>query len=607
MESGRNKGKDISAARAALDGEAAPPLAAHHTGPQEETRDDAAGSAGDSSSKPRRPVKSFPDDCPLTPLGMKGQTYFYLDEQRQLVALKARDHSRNQLISLFGTRSGFAHIYWTRYDKEAQPTWKLSADACADSLMAACAARGVWSPEYKVRGPGAWPGDDGALILHAGGEVLVGDRWQLPGLIGKHVYTAGEAGPRPDMAADQSLVSAPLALLESWVWKRGALDAYLAYCWIACAMVGGALRWRPMAWLTGDRGTGKSTLHELLKAVLGGALLHATDATAAGLWQRIGYSSRPVALDEIESEEDNRRQQAVIKLARLASSGGVVVRGGSDHSGAEFTARSCFLFSSILVPPLQPQDRSRIAVLELDPLPKGMPPVLLNPALWARWGEAMLGTIIKRWRRWPQTLHAFQFQMQAQGHSARAADQYGTLLAMGDLLLGGEGLPDGDSVTEWLWQVSPEALVGRQEDVADHDACLAHLLSSQIDLEKASNRKTVAAWLSEAAYANDKNTGFADEPRRKLVRSLLHNVGLAVKSKGGSLYLAVSIQAGEGLSRIFAGTKWGAAAGAAGVWVQSLRRHPQAVPCDVVKLNRVSTRCVLLPLAAVLDEEGDAE
>jgi hypothetical protein len=35
----------------------------------------------------------------------------------------------------------------------------------------------------------------------------------------------------------------------------------------------------------------------------------------------------------------------VIKLARLASSEGVIFRGGSDHVATEFVARSCFYFT----------------------------------------------------------------------------------------------------------------------------------------------------------------------------------------------------------------------------------------------------------------------
>jgi hypothetical protein len=60
----------------------------------------------------------------------------------------------------------------------------------------------------------------------------------------------------------------------------------------------------------------------------------------------------------------------VINLARLASSGGDAHRGGQDHEGHAFKAKTCFLFSSILLPPLLQQDRNRMAILELEKIPR---------------------------------------------------------------------------------------------------------------------------------------------------------------------------------------------------------------------------------------------
>ena len=53
----------------------------------------------------------------------------------------------------------------------------------------------------------------------------------------------------------------------------------------------------------------------------------------------------------------------MLKLMRIASSGGLMLRGGDRHNPVEFRARSCFLFSSINTPPLRPQDLSRMAIL----------------------------------------------------------------------------------------------------------------------------------------------------------------------------------------------------------------------------------------------------
>jgi hypothetical protein len=87
--------------------------------------------------------------------------------------------------------------------------------------------------------------------------------------------------------------------------------------------------------------------------------------------QLLGQQSLPVAIDEAEADEDNRKMLALIKLARQAASGGRIFRGGQDHQGHEFIARSCFLFSSIYVPPLPSAGQEPHGVLELGPLPTG--------------------------------------------------------------------------------------------------------------------------------------------------------------------------------------------------------------------------------------------
>jgi hypothetical protein len=147
-----------------------------------------------------------------------------------------------------------------------------------------------------------------------------------------------------------------VAVLATWNWSRSDTDAHLLFGWIVAAMFGVALDWRPLAWVTGDAGSGKSTLDRLLSIVMGGeqGLVTTTDATEAGLRSVVRQSTLPIAFDEAEA--DNRRMAGVIKFARQAASGGMVLRGSADHKGAEFRVRSCFLFSSILIPPLGDQD-----------------------------------------------------------------------------------------------------------------------------------------------------------------------------------------------------------------------------------------------------------
>src|SRR5690606_4474591 len=150
--------------------------------------------------------------------------------------------------------------------------------------------------------------------------------------------------------------------------------------WIVMAMLAGAMPWRPTVFITGDKSTGKSTFQEVLQDVLDEMLVHAADTTAAGIYHHVGMDAVPVAIDELESEADTRKQKNIINLARVASSGALMLRGSSGGVGLSFQARSAFIFSSINRPPLEPQDLSRLCLLMLHKLPDDTTPITLDKA-----------------------------------------------------------------------------------------------------------------------------------------------------------------------------------------------------------------------------------
>lgn len=552
----------------------------------------------------------LPEGCPVEPLGTRDGVSFYLDVSRQLRALPAREHSRLGVQALFGTRIDLLYEYWPRVNDQGEVTgWR--PEKAAEALMAAAAARGVWDPAERVRGVGCWLGRHGNLVLHCGDQVWVGPGggdaggWRSPGAIDDRVYPADPPRPRFAPAKVPGGEGGPaaelLTLLDTWRWRRGKTDALLLLGWIGTAMLGGALRWRPMAWVTGDRATGKSTLHEMLAIVMGEGIVSVADATGAGIWQKLGHASLPVAIDELEADEDNRRALAIIKLARQAASGAVMLRGGADHKGVEFTARSCFLFSSILIPPMQPQDRSRMAILELEPLVapgeafRG-PPKLDHRRL-AEIGAALRRRLVDGWHRWEATLEAYRQATAATGRGGRGADQLGTLGAAADLLLH-DRAPSGDELEAW----AAGATADEGEAEHDHQHCVAHLVTSIPEIYRSGQRLIVNQWLKRAAgEARGLEAGAQVE-----AVEIIGTFGLRIWRDGeGRRWLAVA-NAHQGLAALFQGTHWAARSGAAGVWVQALRRVPGAQPHAGLRFNGAYSRCTLLPLDAVLlpAEEG---
>lgn len=535
------------------------------------------------------------DDCPVVALGINDDVCYYIDCKRQLRPLSARDHSRLNIMKLFSPKTKYLWDTWPRTNEEgAVVGWK--PEIVAEAMMCAASQAGIIDIVDRVRGPGSWVDEDGKLVFHCGDVLYHGDQELEPGQIGRHIYPAAPEKPRP--SSEPSNVQAAetlLALLNKWNWRRKGTDAHLLLGWIGASLIGGALKWRPMVWMTGDKATGKSTLHEVLNGVHGpGGLIHATDPTAAGLWQSVGHASLPIALDELESEADNRKNQNIIKLARHAASGGTTLRGGSDHKGTSFTVRSCFLFSSILIPPLLGQDVSRMAILQLDNL-EGVSAPRLEPKKLAEIGAVFRKRLMEQWPRFAETLEMYRECLHKTGHGGRSSDQFGTLLACADLLLY-TGLPMAADLTHWGEELKRSTLAEAEDDIADSERCLSHLLSSLCDVFRDGKRRTIGSWIEEAA---GKGNQIVDADANKILATF----GMRVEKKDDKASLLVA-NTHQGMSGIFRDTIWHGMPGSTGVWVQSLRRVSGAEASKTsTNFGGAPARFTRLPLDNIFDED----
>lgn len=586
-------GDGIDRVRAALGG------AASIGPPAPEPPDDGGGwGAGDQWIG-----AGLPPDCPIRPLGKQGMLHYYLDQLGQLVELDPKSHSKNVLFSLMGAEAARLREWFPRYAKGTQIVVGWQAEELAERLMTACARRGVWDVPNRLRGPGAWVEDDGTLLLHCGDGLLLrsaagpdpGGPPRLvaeapPGLRGRYVYPAGPEAPRPGRwvaAGSLNPAERVLQLLETWNWRRGGLDARLLLGWIGAGIVGGALDWRPMAWVTGEAAAGKSTLHLLLKGLLGDALIEAAEASEAGVRQAAGHRSHPVLLDEQEASADNRKVGSLVRLARIAASGAFVLRGGENHVGQSFTARCCFLFSSILIPPMAPQDLRRMAILELRPLAAGAKAPPLVKAELAEIGGTLRARLVAGWPRWAETLAAYREGLADRGHKGGGQDQFGALLAAADLLLH-DGVPDGETVAAMTMGLEASVLADEVDDVPDWEACLRRLRSFQADAWSGGSRRLIGG-LVEGQYRGTSND--ADQVLA------LYGLKLVRGRDGPRVFVANSH---EGTAQLFAGSRW-----AEGVWRQSLGRVPGAA-AGHLRVGGVDSRGVLLPLRALLGWDPDA-
>lgn len=586
----------------------------------------------DDNPEPELPM--LPAGCPVRPLGKLGQVCFYLDEAGQLIALKpGSEHGKGHIINLFGRRADLVHEYWPRFsdktDKEGNRIvtgWK--PEEAAEKLMQACAHAGLFDPAGKERGRGAHRGAEGQLVLHCGDKIYVsgmpaGLGYQDPGLIEGFVYPTGPAVPRPDPDPCGDEVGVELlGLLRSWHWSRPKIDPYLLLGFIPAAMIGGALDWRSHIWVTGDRGTGKSELErKLLAWLFDGGSLRSHNATEASISQILGKQTLPVFLDEIEPSATNNRAMQVLELARLASSGGTRSRGGADHKATEFVAQSSFYFSSILLPPMKPQDRSRMAICELEEIPAGATPPLLDQARIKLMGRRMRRRLVDQFPRFDATLDAYKAVLGRHGHRGRSQDQFGALLACADLLLF-DHVPDAELLEEWGEALRADQFGETATATSDSEEICAFLATS-ITPARGGDLPEPFSRLIERAIGG--RNLIADEVALA-ARERLENHGLKLGcavEKGGDqfgfgpveanqpLYLAVA-SGHEALARLFREKDW-----KGGVWSQSFgrvalqdpmtgepREHGRAIKRVKTRFAGKALWATLVPIAAFVERDG---
>ncbi len=602
---------DLQAVRAML-AEAKPVPRAVQIGPNPGERVNGVG-AGDWKGD----ALGLPPECPVTPLGISGNVCWFLDPIGQVQTLPP-PYNRGQLLGLFLGQDFYLQWAWPKLGNKGVAGF--AAEEAGPCLLRACAAKGPWKAADRIRGRGCWTDGNDNLVVHVGNEVLVSGRYERPGEYDGRVYPAHAKLARPWPAKEELPLNAARILrveLRKWNWQRAEVDQHLLLGWLGCAFLGAALPWRPMIFITGDKGTGKSTLQALIKGVLGDWLVQAADATAAGIYQSIGMDCLAVALDELEAEADNKKDAAVLGLARKASSGAAMLRGSADHNAFEFQARSAFLFSSINAPPLPPQDLSRMGLLRLQKLVPGSVAPALDPTSLGMLGRVLMRQLINQWPRFHDTFNAFAAELGAAGMDGRGQAQFGTLLTVADMIehdgwdearLRFPVETEGDLVP-WRAILRPEHMHEFEDQTENWLGCVAHLLGVRVEAWRGGSRQTVGQicldwWCKESG---DKG-GTGEDIDVTSANKALAQAGLRlVARKEGfrpSWFLFVPNQ-NPLVRELFKDSHWQGAIGA-NVWSGALRQGPRGALWEPAqhRVNGTQYKGTMIRLSGLYGPDG---
>jgi putative DNA primase/helicase len=354
--------------------------------------------------------------------------------------------------------------------------------------------------------------------------------------------------------------------------------------WIGCALVCGAITWRPHMWITGTKGSGKSTLDNLISQIMGNLALHIQgNTTEPGLRQALGGDARPILFDEFEA--DSRSADAVIDAARTAASdnSALIAKGSPEGRPNLYRLRFAAMFSGIIANARREADRSRIVFLEMHPRErteqqrKQIGEALdrfggdFGASLLSRMLEALNGGAFDR------ALSTLRNAIRISGGDERKADVFAHLLAANHVLVCNRDITIVEA------QEQAELIVALDEgEPSDEEECLSHLMGHRITVDYGYVR-TVGEWIGYLQELTP--TG----PVADVVLAELERHG--VKVEGNSMKIANST---TGIRGAYKATRW-----SGGSHWRIIRRLPEADAGGNAWFAGEQSKCTVIPLKIV--------
>ncbi|GCA49287.1 hypothetical protein KGO5_01730 [Sinorhizobium sp. KGO-5] len=577
------------------------------------------------------PHDKMPPGCPITVLGMKGETVYVISATGFLYEVSRWDHPT--LVKLFSPYVNYLKWAWPAFTKAKEDEEgniippkvdRVARDKAVEAIIAEAGRRGTFDPSENVRGRGGWKSGDN-FVWHSGKYLFSTDikpglpvkpdiLRMRPGEHDGYFYAQDSDTMRPwqtPIDAGESPAHQILQDLKTWNWERGYIDPIFTLGWIIAAFLSGALEQRPIIFVTGGPGTGKSALQRYVRSLFENTIFATSNTTAAGIYQTMGHDSRPIAVDEFERKANATKETAIIEIARQAYSGDKGYRGGSDGASSQFELHNAFMFTAILKPHMEQQDKTRMAIMQLNPLKAhGERPVVQD-----YWGRQLLRQVMDGYHdfvarilpKWRQILSDDRLHF-----DSRAIDTYGTLLACAELAVGEQGMIDGGLMaksagsSELDIEVLKDTLefataAERANQTPKWQDVIERLLGCKLDAYKSGERLTVGGVI-EALENKDRSDMDIVEARARLAL-----LGLGVRDRpkddpnnpctGYALAVPMS---DDNLNRLFGDSEF-----ARGGWTDALQLGPEEIvprglakAMKTVKINRAAKTCTLVDLQA---------
>lgn len=519
---------------------------------------------------------NLPDFMPVTALGVDGEKAYFLNTQGQIVALGGKS-GKGDFELLFAGRINLLNWLWPRWNDKAKKIDGWHADHCKQALWNWAGYCGMYNGEEAIRGRGMWRDAKGGLVFHAGDAVYINGKWERPGFHDGNIYIARQTVGKPAHNKIDQPGRLIFESLKTWYYARQDIDPILLLGWIVTAKMGAALFRRPILWLLGSAGVGKSYLQTFIRALMHEALMASSNATPAAIFQTLAVDCVPVCLDEQESKEDSRSTDRLFEIMRASYSGDSLNRGDKDGNAKKYPLRSSFLCSSIGMPPTQNSDDTRMAIIQLMKAKAIQAKEAYTEAEAYKWGQALTRRIMHWWPRWDTLLNMVSMAMkQKAGHSSRSLDTFAPLIA-GFHLATEDELPSVKQLEAYASMIEPKKVTELQARIDDWERCLRHLLGTVPDAMKTKTKKTIGAVIQ--AYFNKEYDGLSEAEISDKLADAMPGMKIGIKYRKGearqpsNAYLFIPVT-DAGLTELFQGTPWAGNKASKGPWALVLRQAP---------------------------------
>jgi hypothetical protein len=285
------------------------------------------------TKRPKYPDK--PNALPFTILGVTDNaTCFFIGRNQRMIETNLSLLTKNNLLQL-------AALTW--WQENFSLEGKMSWDRAIDFVVEMSSAKDF--DNDKIRGRGAWI--DGGNICYHDGKVTTGNASNDVVYLRKREKNIGIATPLPRNGLAKDLFYS----VEKMSFET-EIDAIRLVAWSLLAPFAGALPWRPAILLTGESGSGKSTVIDKIVKPLAAPVMFSGGVTSeAGVRQKIKNDASAIVIEESETDTNKKKRyrEDLFSLMRQSTTNDApsAAKGTRDGRGTSFKLRSMFLFAAI--------------------------------------------------------------------------------------------------------------------------------------------------------------------------------------------------------------------------------------------------------------------